>query len=191
LGPFLAPISGSVTVATHSGKGRLAAPNVAPQKRQPASPGIAFLAQAQIGWQLWNYQCSDLPPGMTLLRMNLDETSVAFWHPLEKGTIVLENPYVARTATASTKATHAQQRTALTHTSRSDAIGPTCNRSSRRFWPINDTTRPSCSADVLGCSSVRGWIQFTLGPLWACTVRGINNRGTANRVRDTWHLLTK
>ena len=27
---------------------------------------------------------------MTLLRMNLDETSVAFWHPLEKGTIVLE-----------------------------------------------------------------------------------------------------
>jgi hypothetical protein len=114
-GPFLAPIFGSVTLTTHSGKGRLAAPNVASRKRQPARPGIAFLTQAQIGWQLWNYQCSDLPPGMTLLRMNLDETSVAFWHPLKKGTIVLENPYVARTATASTKATHAQQRTALTH----------------------------------------------------------------------------
>jgi hypothetical protein len=52
---------------------------------------------------------------MTLLRMNLDETSVAFWHPMKNGTIVLENPYVARTAIASTKATHSQQRTALTH----------------------------------------------------------------------------
>ena len=52
---------------------------------------------------------------MTLLRTNLDETAVAFWHPMKNGTIVLENPYVARTAIAATKATHAQQRTALTH----------------------------------------------------------------------------
>ncbi len=68
-----------------------------------------------MGWQLWNFQCSDIPAGMTLLRLNLDETSVAYWHPMKNGTIVLENPYVAPTATASTKATHAQQRTALTH----------------------------------------------------------------------------
>ncbi len=68
-----------------------------------------------MGWQLWNFQCSDIPPGMSLLRLNLDETSVAYWHPMKNGTIVVENQHVAPTATASTKATHAQQRTALTH----------------------------------------------------------------------------
>ena len=104
-----------MTITIHLGWGRLAAPKMTPKKRPPARPGIAFATQAQIGWQLWNYQCSDIPPGMTLLRLNLDETSVAYWHPMQNGTIVLENPYVAPTATASTKATHAQQRTALTH----------------------------------------------------------------------------
>ena len=48
----------------------------------------AQCAEALAGWQWWNCAAQRVPPGLELLRINLDETAVCLFQGGGKGTVI-------------------------------------------------------------------------------------------------------
>lgn len=74
-------------------------------------------------WQWYNFVTTDIPAGKTILRVNIDETSVCFWQGSAKGTVVLKKSRYARELAPVQSVTRQEQRTYLTH------VACVCDRS--------------------------------------------------------------
>jgi len=66
-------------------------------------------------WQWYNFVTTDIPAGKTLLRVNIDETSVCFWQGSAKGTVLLKKSRYARELAPVQPVSRTEQRTYLTH----------------------------------------------------------------------------
>ena len=47
-------------------------------------------SKASASWQWWNYCCSQVPEGKSVLRINMDETSVCLWQGHRRGTVFVD-----------------------------------------------------------------------------------------------------
>lgn len=96
-----------------------------PHIRFFCAPGLFTThPQAFAVWQWYNHICSTVPAGRRLLNVNLDETSVAFFHGHHKGNVVLRKRPWGPSADRTQGATRRELRGAMTH------IGVICDDTS-------------------------------------------------------------